>query len=260
MAGLFKSLRAWSDARTLKRRPIPDELWAMTVARYPFISCLDAAPLERLRQHATLFLAGKEFSGAGGLEVTDAMAVAVAAQACLPVLELGIEAYDSFVGIVMHPSEVVVEREFMDEDGIVHVEEQTLSGEVMQGGPMMLAWEDVDVAGESADWGYNVVIHEFAHVLDMRNGRADGIPALPDRATHDRWEAVMTEAYEEFCERVEDGFDTVIDPYGATAVDEFFAVSAEAFFVAPGAMKIEQPQVYALLAEYFKQDPAKRLP
>ena len=256
MLGFLKSLRAWSDARTLRRRPIPDSLWALTVARYPFIARLGPDQLDKLRQQATLFLASKEFSGAGGLEITDDIAVAIAAQACIPILELGVDAYDSFVGIVVHPGEVMVERELMDEDGIVHVEEQTLSGEVMQGGPMMLAWADVDDAAESADWAYNVVIHEFAHVLDMRNGEPDGVPPLPTRALRDRWVTLINDEYDEFCERVEDGFDTVLDPYGATAIDEFFAVGVEAFFVASRAMKTEHPDLYALFAEYFRQDPA----
>jgi Mlc titration factor MtfA (ptsG expression regulator) len=258
VAGLLSAWRAWSEARTLKRRPIPDDLWRLSVARYPFVARLPAPDLDRLRKLATLFLASKEFSGGGGLEVTDEMAVAVATQACLPILELGIDCYDAFVGIVMHRSEVVVEREVIDDDGVVHVEEQSLSGEAMAGGPMMLTWDDVADAGQSADYAYNVVIHEFAHVLDMRNGAADGVPPLPSRQAHDRWATLMQDEYDEFCERVEDGSDTVLDPYGAEAIDEFFAVAVEAFFVASADMKIEHPALYAMFADYFRQDPANR--
>jgi Mlc titration factor MtfA (ptsG expression regulator) len=254
-------LRAWrerTDARILERRAIPDPLWALTVARYPFISRRGEADIVRLRELSTLFLADKEFSGAGGLEVTDEMAVAVAAQACLPILNLGLDHYSSFVGIVMHRSEVVVRRESMDDDGIVHEEEQLLSGEVMEGGPMMLTWDDVEDAGTSAEWAYNVVIHEFAHVLDLRDGAADGVPALPTAAARRAWSELMAQEYETFCERVDDGVDTLLDPYGAEAIDEFFAVAAEAFFVAAEPMQQEHPALYGLFADYFKQDPASR--
>ena len=205
---------------------------------------------------ATLFLADKEFSGAHGLEVSDEMAVAIAAQACLPVLKLGLEWYDGFVGIVVHADAVVAQREFVDDDGIVHEYEEELSGEAMQGGPVMLSWVDVDEAGESAESGYNVVVHEFAHVLDMRDGEADGVPPLPDRAAQEQWVAILDPEYDDFCARVDAGEDTLLDPYAAEAPEEFFAVASEAFFVAPQDFAAEHPKLYALLRGFFKQDPA----
>ena len=90
------------EARVLLQRAIPDSLWLHTLQRYPFLHQRDEADRAELRRLATLFLADKEFSGAGGLVVTDEMAVAVAAQACLPILRLGLASYDSFVGIVMN--------------------------------------------------------------------------------------------------------------------------------------------------------------
>src|SRR5438552_991128 len=160
-----------------------------------------------LRELATLFLARKEFTGAQGFQVSDEIAVAVAAQACLPVLRLGLDCYDGFVGIVMHGDEVVARREVMDESGVVHHYDETLSGEAMEGGPVMLSWRDVESAGESAEWGYNVVIHEFAHVLDMRDGIADGMPPLPDRPAREQWMAVIGDEYQHFCEDVDAGLD-----------------------------------------------------
>lgn len=244
------------DERTLRKRPIPDALWQLTLARYPFLARRSEADRSQLRRLATLFLAAKEFAGAQGLAVTDEIAVAVAAQACLPVLRLGLQPYNSFVGIVIHPDEVLARREVMDEDGIVHRYDETLSGEVMEGGPVMLSWRDVESAGESAQWGYNVVIHEFAHVLDMADGVADGVPLLPGRPARAAWEHAIDTEFEVFCGRVNKGVDTLLDPYGAQSVDEFFAVASEVFFVAPGELRLEQPALYALLAGYYQQDPA----
>lgn len=249
-------LAGWRERQALARRAIPDDLWTLTLARWPFLARLDEADRAELRRLCSLFLDAKRFHGVRGLEVDDAMAVAVAAQACLPVLRLGLGPYRGFVGIVMQPDEVVARRSVMDEDGVVHEYEEPLSGEAMSGGPVMLCWPDVRDAAESADWGYNVVIHEFAHVIDMAGGEADGVPPLPDAAARARWIETLDGAYEAFCELVDAGVDTVTDPYGAEAVEEFFAVCVEAFFVASVPFKRESPAMYALLAEYFGQDPA----
>ena len=246
----------WRDARTLTKRPIPDPLWRLTLARFPFLSYRSAADIARLRDLSTLFLAQKEFTGAHGLLIDDEMAVAIAAQACLPVLELGLNWYDAFVGIVVHADAVVARREVTDDDGVVHHYDEELSGEAMHRGPVMLSWTDVDEAGESADRGYNVVIHEFAHVLDMRTGDADGVPPLSDRTARVEWSEVLTDEFNAFCERIADDEDTFLDPYGAQAPEEFFAVAAEAFFVAPQELTTEHPRLYSLLRGFFRQDPA----
>ena len=250
-------LSAGRDERILRSRPIPEPLWQGVVQRYPFLLHRGATDLEQLRRLATLFLARKEFTGAGGLEPTDEIAVAIAAQACLPVLKIGLDAYDGFVGIVIHPDEVLAPREVMDEDGVVHQYTETLTGEAMEGGPVMLSWRDVDEAGETAELAYNVVIHEFAHVLDMRNGEADGVPLLPSRSAHDEWTAVRAAEYDAFCTAVDRGDELVIDDYGAEAPEEFFAVATEAFFVAPGPLRRVHPALYRLLAGYYRQDPAR---
>src|ERR1700712_1409598 len=223
-------LKRWRNTRTLERRPIPNALWRVTLARFPFLTWQTDEDIARLRDMATLFLAEKEFTGAHGLEVDDSMAVAIAAQACLPILNLGLDWYDGFVGVVVHADAVVAQREFVDDAGVVHEYDEELSGEAMHGGPVMLSWSDVEDAGETAVEGYNVVIHEFVHVLDMRDGQADGIPTLPDRASRDEWIAVLSAEYEEFCARVDADEETLLDPYAAEAEEEFFAVASEAFF------------------------------
>ena len=249
-------LQRWRETRTLEKRAIPEPLWQLTLARFPFLSYRHAGDVARLRDMTTLFLARKEFTGAQGLVVDDEMAVAVAAQACVPVLELGLAWYDGFIGIVVHADAVVARREFTDDAGVVHEYEEELSGEAMHGGPVMLSWVDVEEAGESAEMGYNVVIHEFAHVLDMRDGQADGVPPLPDRAAREAWTRVLDAEYEAFCDEVEADRETLLDPYAAEAPEEFFAVAAEAFFVAPRALLDESPRLYELLRGFFKQDPA----
>ena len=256
IAGWWRDLGRWREKRRLARRAIPDPLWSLTLARLPFLAWRSAADLAELRRLTTLFLDTKEFSGADGLDVDDAMAVCIAAQACLPVLRFGLVPYQGFVGIVVHPDEVVARRIVTDEAGVVHEYEEVLAGEAMEGGPVMLSWRDVADAGESADWGYNVVIHEFAHVLDMGDGIADGVPPLPSAGQREVWRGVLEVGFEQLCRAVNASAPTLLDPYGASSIDEFFAVAAESFFVTPGEMRAEHPELYALLLGYFRQDPA----
>lgn len=246
----------WRRRRALERRPIPDALWELTLLRFPFLAARDEADLLALREMSTLFLAGKEFHGARGLEVSDEMAVAIAAQACLPALKLGLQWLDGFVGIVVHEDAVVARREIEDEDGVVHAFDEELSGEAMSGGPVMLAWRDVDEAGLSAADGYNVVVHEFAHVIDMRGGVTAGLDTVDPQSDRGVWLNALADEYERFAESVDREEETFLDPYGAEALEEFFAVAAEAFFVAPRELQGEQPRVYGLLKDFFRQDPA----
>lgn len=260
MKGLLQRWQAHREAKVLARRAIPDPLWQLTLTRLPFLAQRSDADLAELRRLASLFLDQKEFTGADGLVVDDAMAVCIAVQAVLPVLRVGLAPYDGFVGIVVHPDEVVARREVMDDDGVVHAYDEVLAGEAMEGGPVMLSWRDVADAGETAASGYNVVIHEFAHVLDMGDGAADGVPPLPSAQARRDWLAVLMPAYDRHGEQVVCGYDTLLDPYGAQGPEEFFAVASETFFVNPKELRAEHPDLYGLLARYFRQDPAAFTP
>lgn len=229
------------------RTPVPADLWQQTLQSFPFLLELCAPEQRRLRELAGLFLEDKEFYGGHGLQITDAMAVAIAAQACLPVLHFGPGAcplswYDDFVGIVVHPAQVLAHRETMDEIGVVHQYDEVLAGETMHEGPIMLSWQDVTAS--SSERGYNVVIHEFAHKLDLRDGVANGCPPLPAgflglgsfRKAREHWLSTLQAAFEDFREQVSlaERFGAEppwLDAYGAQSIDEFFAVACESYFV-----------------------------
>jgi len=159
---------------------------------------------------------------------------------------------------VVHADEVMAPREVMDDDGVVHQYEELLTGEAMGGGPLMLSWTDVRDAGESADWAYNVVIHEFAHKLDMLNGDANGFPPLHPGMDREAWPRAFGAAYDDFCRRVARGEPSAIDAYAAEHPSEFFAVLSEAFFETPAAVRAEYRDVYRQLAAFYRQDPAAR--
>jgi Mlc titration factor MtfA (ptsG expression regulator) len=248
--------RARRDEAAVQRRAIPDDLWKRTLVRYPFLQRRDPADAAELRRLTSLLLDRKEFSTSGGLRLSDAMVVTIAAQAALPVLRLGLSRYDGFVGIVVHADQVVARREVADGDGVVHAYDEVLAGEAMQGGPLMLSWQDVRTAGRHAAQAYNVVIHEFAHVLDLADGVSDGTPLLPPTLPAAEWRATLAASHRQFVARVEAQEQTTLDPYGAEGEDEFFAVASEAFFVSPQGMRDEHPDLYGMFVRFYLQDPA----
>lgn len=253
------------------RRPLPDALWLGALAACPWLSDHTEAERARLRELCALFLEDKEFHGAHGLSISDAMAVQIAAQACLPVLHFGagglpLHWYNDFVTIVVQPEEVMATRTVVDEHGVVHEYEEELAGEAMPGGPVMLSWQDVRTAAdaEAIAQGYNVVIHEFVHKLDMRDGMADGCPPLPagflglaPRAARTRWQDTLQSAYDDFreaCIKAERFGEPEpwLDSYGAEHISEFFAVTSEAYFVNRARFTREHPALLALFDAFYR--------
>ena len=254
--------------RSLRAAPtLPDSAWQATLGRYPFLTQHVPGDDARLRAIAAEFLRDKEFHGAQGFVITDEVALAIAAQAVLPVLHLpgGLDWYADFVGIVVHPSEVVARRTTTDEAGVVHEYDEVVAGEAMDRGPVMLSWQDVLAGSVTADVGYNVVVHEFAHKIDMRDGVADGCPTLParfagaasSRAARAAWMSVIEPAFQTFREQtiVAERFGGEapwLDAYGAESISEFFAVACEAYFVNRARFKDEFSALCALFDAFFK--------
>ena len=264
---LFSRFNAWRRARLLARFAFPDEAWQATLAAYPFFARLDADALARLRELVALFCAEKEFVGAAEFEVNLHTQLAIAAQACLPVLNLDLTLYGGWHGIVVYAGEVVARREVTDDDGVVHQYVEVISGEAMPGGPVVLSWEDVTLAGHADAPSYNVVIHEFAHKIDMLKGEATGMPPLLPAFHADidgrAFEAALRLGYEGFRNTVQrwtrrgaiERTMPLIDPYAAEHPAEFFAVLSEAFFTRPEDVAEEFPALYGFFVAYYRQDP-----
>ena len=192
---------------------------------------------------------------AQGFAITDAMRTRIALLACLPILNLDFDCYDTFISVVVYPDEFLVrDREVVDEDGVVHTGDDVLSGESWEQGPVLLAWSEVEQSGRGE--GYNVVAHELAHKIDMLNGEVDGVPPLHAGMRLPEWTAAFDEAYEDLLDRLDRDEEPWLDPYAAEDPAEFFAVCTEMFFDVPKRFAEEYPAVYAQLAAFYKQDPA----
>ena len=246
--------------RILRDHPIDDALWRATLATLPLLQPLDEAERHRLRELATLFLHAKRFSGAHDLVVDAPMRVTIAAQACLPVLRLGFDWLDGWTSVILYAESFFVDREEADEAGVVHSGREERAGEAWHRGPMVLSWADACAGSEAFGPGTNVVIHEIAHKLDMRDGDANGCPPLHRDMDGRRWREAFARTYDMLCDEVDRGIPTWIDPYAAETPGEFFAVISEHFFVTPRELRIEAPEVYAELCAFYRRDPAAGLP
>ena len=249
-------LRNWLRRRRLERTRIPASTWRTAVAALPLADRLNPTERERLRDLETLFLHEKALEPAGDLELTPEMGPFIAAQACLPILNLGLDYYRGWSSVILYPEGFLARHEYTDPNGLVHSGHRPLIGEAWERGPVILSW--ADVAASAAEPGYNVVIHEMAHKLDMLTGEVNGLPPLHRNMPIQEWSRVFNDAYQRLCREVDRGLPTLLDPYAADSPGEFFAVISEAFFTAPDRVLTGYPEVYQQLQAFYRQDPLAR--
>ena len=244
--------------RRLSAQPFPKD-WQRTIERnVPFFRRLSAKDQGELLGHIQVFLAEKRFEGCGGLELTDEMRVTIAAQACLLLLHRKTDYFPRLLTILVYPSTYMVD-ENRPVEGLVWEEGRVprLGETASRMGTLVLAWDATQRGAADPSDGQNLVIHEFAHQLDYENYAADGAPVLASRQQQLSWREVMRTEFASLQAADETGIPTLLDTYGATNPAEFFAVSIEAFFERPCALRAHHPKLYAELQDYFQQDPVE---
>jgi len=253
MFGLMKQRR-----RRLRAQPFLKDWLATVESNVPFFHRLSASDQAELLGNIQVFLAEKRFEGCGGLELTDEIRVTIAAQACLLLLHRKTDYFPRLLTILVYPSTYSVEEKRPVEGPVWEEGRMTRLGETGRTlGSMVLSWDATKSgAGDPSD-GKNVVFHEFAHQLDYENYAADGVPGLVTREQQLSWREVMRSEFASLRAADETGIPTLLDTYGATNPAEFFAVSTEAFFERPCALRARHPKLYAELQRYFRQDPVE---
>jgi Mlc titration factor MtfA (ptsG expression regulator) len=214
---------------------------------------------EILRRDLRILIAEKNWEGCGGVTMTEEIQVTIAAEAALLLLGISHDYYSKVQSILVYPAGYVAPVTGVNRQGIIDEGGSGRLGEAWYRGPVVLSWADAKSGAKQQRHGHNVVIHEFAHEIDMMSGQANGIPLLENGEAVQRWEAVMQPEYERLVRATQIGLPTFIDPYGATNRAEFFAVLCESFFEQPVALRSYHPDLYRLLAEFYKQDPAIRV-
>jgi Mlc titration factor MtfA (ptsG expression regulator) len=255
---IMNRLQRWWQQRFLRKHRVPLHLWEVALAQAPVLAALDGKERHRLRELASLFLRDKTITGAHDLAVTDEMRVTIAAQASLLILNLDLGYYAGWSEIILYPGSFFVENEEYDEAGVVHAGRHALDGEAWGHGPVILSWRDIQPGAQPHGPGSNVILHEFAHKLDMLNGAANGMPPLHAGMSRPAWTAALSAAYDHLCRQVNGGHHTAIDPYAAVSPAEFFAVTTEVFFEIPRRLYEAYPRVYQVFAQFYLQDPLRR--
>src|SRR5881628_902637 len=242
--------------RRLRARPFPKE-WLKLIQRHVvFFHRLSASDRAELLGHIQVFLAEKRFEGCGGFAITDDVRVTIAAQACLLLLHRKTDYFPALLTILVYPSAYMVEEKRQIEDHVWEEGTMTRLGETgRKMGSLVLSWDAAKSGAADPSDGKNVVLHEFAHQLDYENFAAYGVPGLTTHEQQLSWSEVMKTEFASLRAADETGIPTLLDTYGATNPAEFFAVSTEAFFERPYALRSRHPKFYAELQRYFNQSP-----
>lgn len=250
-------VRQWFSSRGMSPEAIqpviPEAAWSRAEGILPWLAGLGSEGRDQLERLSAAFLDRHaiETVGMSADELPEEAAAVIALQACAPVLDLGLDAYESWHTILIYPSGFVVAHEYEDEAGVVHQDTGPLIGEAWEGGPMVLSLEDA-VAPQP---GTSVVIHECAHKLDMRNGVVNGFPVLRADMSAKEWEQAFSSAYAALHSQLDAGVEGCIDPYAAEDPGEFLAVTLETYCAAPRALREAFPAVYAQWQRLLGVDP-----
>lgn len=232
---------------------LTDAQWVLACRHSSLLAAMSADDQKRLRGLARRFLLQCRIRGVQDFVPDDKLTALIAGEAVVLVAGLteGVDAFQSVREVVVYPTGFVAQHEWTDEFGVVHQGQATLSGEVLDGGAMALAADDV----LSPSTGFNVVLHEFAHVLDAGNGALNGFPNVRDVALRKRWPIVFKQAWQMLDTAVQRGEPTPVDAYALTDEAEFFAVCVESFFTDVATLEAHWPGVFELLLAYFGCDP-----
>jgi Mlc titration factor MtfA (ptsG expression regulator) len=253
MFNLFKRRRR----QRLRAEPFPPGWLEIIKKNVPIYNHLPEADRKELQGHVQVFLAEKRFEGCGGLELTDEIRGTIAAQACLLLLHRETDYYPRLITILVYPNAYVAKSVEPIGGRVVLEGEQIRLGEAWKSGVVVISWDHVRAASLAHTYGHNLVLHEFAHQLDMEDGTADGSPILERRSQYVAWARVLGEEYERLRRDSALGRYTVLDEYGATDPAEFFAVATECFFEKPMLLQKKHPELYEELKEFYRQDPVK---
>ncbi len=255
---------SWLKKRRRKKilqRPFPlkwQKILQKNIVHYSFLSAEKKKKLEQLVQ---IFIAEKNFEGCNGQVITDEIKVVVAGHACLLVLNLPHDYYTKVDSILVYPAIVKLpppRTGVFTRGPMIARTELPIVGQASMFGTVMLVWDEVKRNTTHPQIGHNVVFHEFAHILDMFDGRADGTPLLPSRETYREWGEVCTRVYFDLQKKMKKGKKTFLSRYAATNEAEFFAVATEYFFNRPAKMAERRPELYEVLHKFYRQDTAAR--
>lgn len=241
---MFRYFRNRRRAR-LRQQPCPDSWQQIFMERMPLYKRLPLHLQEKLHADMQIFLAEKHFEGCGGMQVDDAKRVIIAAHACMLLLGREADYYPRLKSILLYPDAFQTYREEENELGLVEETDDVEEGESWEIGAVVLSWKDIIRDTRKLN-GRNVLLHEFSHQLEDQ-----GDIGPIELSVYPAWEAVLQEHFKIHQKQIETGKKTLIDPYGAEALHEFFAVSTEVFFEMPEPLHKKHPELYHAFSQSY---------
>ena len=225
----------------LRGTPFPEEWRRVLEERYDHYHRLPAPLRRRFEEHVALFLAEKRITGVE-VEATLELRLLVAASAATLTAGWEGDHWDHLAEVLLYKKDFGRDYSF-DED--------ELSGQAHPWGTIILSVPTLEESFDDPDDGFHVGLHEFAHLLDVEQTHFDGVPRGLDAARTREWLAVVDLEMD----RLRRG-KSILDPYAAESPAELLAVAVETFFEQPLELRRRHREVYAILRDYFGQDPA----
>ena len=185
----------------------------------------------------------KKFIGIKGFEINKFHKVIIAALATRLILKLGLKYFDHIHRIYIYESE-------FDSAGF----QLPLKGITGSPGNIGLSWQAVKEGIEAETDGNCVVIHEFAHALDLYDGNFNGIPLLFKPAIMQQFIDRIYKEHEKIFNRLEHWLG-LVQRYKIEDISEFFAVLTEIYFEKPELLKKDNKSLYDLMKKIYRYEP-----
>jgi len=252
---IFRSIKRSFAAR----KPFPPAYESILNRNVRIYKKLNTRRKKLLQERLKIFMNEKIFEGCGGLTVTDKMKVVISAYACLLILENPSDYYPYLRSILVYPDDYVAPVYEEDSGGIITEGNERREGESWDSGSVVLSWADIKKTTQSRGNGSNLVIHEFAHQLDLQYGMSGSVDVNGNVLNfEDEWSIELAKTYGELVKhRRLERKTGVLDLYGAIHPAECFAVVLEAFIEKPRKLSIQYPRLYRMLSDFFSIDPAR---
>ena len=251
----------WGWLKRRRRRRMLDgpapEAWTEIVADslWQYAKLTEPAR-QSLMESVRILVAERHFEGCAGFIVSEDTKVVIAAQMALMTLGLDDLFFEHVTSILIYPESFTMPHETPVGSGLAITEERQLAGEAWSRGPVLLSWPEVVAGGRSFNDGHQLVVHEFAHQLDMLGGRdVDGTPPMETRDQLEQWNEVTKKHFSQLQRNCRRGGQPLLNCYGATSAAEFFAVASETFFQAPNFLAHYAPDLRDVLARFYRQTP-----
>lgn len=226
------------------RAAFPDAWRHILQSQVAFYRKLSGPDKRRFERDIRIFLDEQRIFAIRGQAVSDEIKLLIAASAAILGFGLPDWEWPDLRDILVYPAG-------FDEDYSVE-ESHPIRGMVHRQGPIIFSENDLKMGFLASRSGYNVGLHEMAHVLDLANGHADGVPVGMDWMVTAPWVRVMADRIRKIrrgeCKKI-------LREYAGADEAEFFAVAVEVFFQRPADLEKHDPELYQLLKSYFRVDP-----